>query len=492
MTGVPGSRSLYWRIALGFITFLALIVGTQAAVFVWLLSRSFGTLPGRDFTTGVASDLSAALAREASLDLERYVRDEYRRSHPFFLVMNDGRVITNGATAPAEALVRMVRSRLDRRDRPDAGAPAGSGPRFGRGRGGFDGGPGEFRRGRGGPMDMVLVEVNGETRGAVVLAPVEPLGYVLRRYAPTLALIAAGLVGVGTALAAVVVFRPARRRIHALQSATARIGAGDLDVRAPDEGGDEIAALARSFNQMARALAQRDDEVRSADRLRRQLLADVSHELNTPLTAIRGYVETLAMPGIALDDATRTRYVKIIEDETGRLERLVIDLLDLARLEGGGGALAIRAVPVADLFARVTARHERACADRQISLRVRVDADAPILYGDADRLEQVLQNLAANAVRHTPAGGSVELTASRDGSFVRLQVSDSGEGIPPAHLPHVFDRFYKVDESRAERSGSGLGLSIAKAIVERHGGAIDARSERGHTVFEIRLPDQPR
>lgn len=340
---------------------------------------------------------------------------------------------------------------------------------------------------------MMPIELGGEVKGIVALTPVEPLQYAVRQYAPTLAIVAIGLVALGTTLAAVVVFRPARRRIHALQSATERIRAGDLDVRAPDDGGDEVAALARSFNQMARDLAQREEQVRAADRLRRQLLADVSHELNTPLTAIRGYVETLGMPGIALDETTRARYVKIVEDETRRLERLIVDLLDLARLEGGGGALNIREVHVAELFSRVTARHERASAERQITLAVEIDPDAETVRVDPDRMEQVLQNLAANAIRHTPQGGHVNLSASRDpGPVIVLRVVDSGEGIPPEHVSHVFDRFYKVDESRTERSGSGLGLSIAKAIVERHGGTISATSAPGHTAFEIRLPQPTR
>jgi signal transduction histidine kinase len=492
-------RSFYWRIAAGFIAFLAAIAVAQAALFVWLVSRSFGSMPGRsgrDLTSAIAADVGAALARDPGLDLSRYVRDEYAQSHPFFIVMTDGRVVANTSAPPAEPLVRLARARLERPERrppPPGGdnGPPPFPPPGGRDRGRFGGPPPEFRgRGRGGgPLETMPIEVNGETKGVVALAPVEPLEYAVRQYAPTLAIAAVTLVALGTTLAAVVVFGPARRRLRALESATARIGAGDLDVRAPDEGGDEIAALARSFNRMARDLAQRDEQVRAADRLRRQLLADVSHELNTPLTAIRGYVETLGMPGVTLDEPTRTRYVKIVEDETRRLERLVVDLLDLARLEGGGGALTIREVRAADLFARITARHERAAAERQITLAVEVAPDAERVQVDPDRMEQVLQNLAANAVRYTPPGGRIELTAGREsGPAIVLRVTNTGAGIPAEHLPHVFDRFYKADESRTERSGSGLGLSIAKAIVERHGGTIAAASDPGRTTFEIRLP----
>src|SRR5204862_8292394 len=132
---------------------------------------------------------------------------------------------------------------------------------------------------------------------------------------------------------------PARRRLRALEPAARRLGSGDLVARAPDRGGDEIAAVARAFNAMANDLAACAEALAASDRARRQLLADVSHELNTPVTAVRGYIETLAMPEMGLDETTRARYVGIVSDETARLERIIGDLLELARLEGGGGAL---------------------------------------------------------------------------------------------------------------------------------------------------------
>src|SRR6185503_4047203 len=166
---------------------------------------------------------------------------------------------------------------------------------------------------------------------------------------------------------------PARRRLRALETAAHRLGAGDLTARAPDRGGDEIAAVASAFNAMARDLAARADALAASDRVRRQLLADVSHELTTPVTAMRGYLETLTMPELALDEATRSRYLGIISDESNRLERLLGDLLDLARLEGGGGTLRIEDVPVADLFDRVVARHERAAQDAGVTVTAAVD-----------------------------------------------------------------------------------------------------------------------
>jgi len=283
------------------------------------------------------------------------------------------------------------------------------------------------------------------------------------------------------------VFGPARRRMKQLQEATVRFGTGDLTARASDAGGDEVAALARSFNQMGDELASRARALEASDNVRRQLLADVSHELMTPLTAMRGYVETLSMPELNLDQATRDRYLRIIADETDRLERIVGDLLDLARLEGGGGAMQPEDVSVRALFERVHARHERDLRARGVTLTDSIASGAETVYGDPDRLEQVLQNLAANALRHTPDGGAIVLSAEIVDDKMRISVRDNGPGIEPSHLPLIFDRFFKADAARAAVGGSGLGLSIVKAIVERHGGSISARNDGG-AVFEILLP----
>ena len=321
----------------------------------------------------------------------------------------------------------------------------------------------------------------------VVLPGGPPFSRIVRQLGPTIALVATSVLIVGTTLIALVIFGPARRRLKAVQGATERLGAGDLDARAPEQGGDEVTALARSFNQMAGELASRTRALETADAARRQLLADVSHELMTPLTAMRGYIETLSMSELEIDAPTRERYLQIVSEETHRLERIVGDLLDLARLEGGGTTMRQERVQVAALFDRVAARHERELRERGIRLEFRVNAGAEDLTGDPDRLEQALQNLAANALRHTPDGGRITLTSEPAGNAVRLSVRDTGPGIPDDHLPLIFERFYKADAARKAAGGSGLGLSIVKAIVERHGGTITARNEQG-AVFEIVLP----
>jgi signal transduction histidine kinase len=484
-------RSLYWRIAIGFVLGLASMLVVQAVLFVWLVSRSGPTLPGEPdrFAQTVAVDVGQALAADPRVDLASYLADQYARdAHPFYVLLADGRTFSNSPTPIPETVHRMARASLGRGSIRGAERNEGRG-RFGRGEPPFRAGGGE--RGPRPPRPVPII-VNGEMVGVVAVLPRAPFPFLLRRYAPTLAIVAVSVLLGGATLASIAIFGPPRRRLRAVESAARRLGTGDLSARAPTTGGDEVAAVATAFNTMADDLAARAAALAAVDRARRQLLADVSHELTTPVTAMRGYLDTLTMPEFQLDDQTRARYLQIISDETGRLERILGDLLELARLEGGGGELTLADVPVDQLFARVAARHERASAETGVSIEAIVEDGTPTIQGDRDRLEQALQNLAANALRYAPRGTAVELRGRRQGGMVVVTVTDRGPGISPEHLPHVFDRFYKAEPSRSPRSGgvsgSGLGLSIAKAIVERHGGTIAVTSEPGRTSFQITLP----
>lgn len=221
------------------------------------------------------------------------------------------------------------------------------------------------------------------------------------------------------------------------------------------------------------------------ERSRRVLLAEVAHELLTPLTAIRGHVDMLRMREASLDEETKHRYLDVIEQECSRLETLVGDLRDLAVLEAGGGELTRQPVRTADLFGRIKAAHDLEATRRRLTVTVSVAADAAIVQGDERRLEQALDNLVRNALRHVPDGGRVALEAGASATEIWFRVVDNGPGIPPEHLPFVFDRFYKAGPS----AGSGLGLSIVKAIAERHGGGVRASSQPGiETVFTLVFP----
>ncbi len=509
-------RSLYWRIAVGFVACLAAMLVVQALLLIFVASRSGPTLPGVPpdrFARAVAQDLAQLFERDTEVDVQAFLREQYgREAHPVFVVLADGREFNNGGGPPPDELLSLARTRLRiARERGALGGPEAPGdpgfppdgrPPFGPLEGGRPRPPGN--RGLGPGFRLVRpapIIVSGRLSGFVVVPARAPFGFLLSRYAPTLGVVAVGSLVVGALLTALLLFGPPRRRLRAVEEAARRLGGGDLAARAPDHGGDEIAAVATAFNAMA-------DDLAASDRTRRQLLADVSHELTTPVTAMRGYLETLTMPDFPLDDRTRARYLGIVADETSRLERIIGDLLDLARLEGGGGALTVEAVPVAELFERVVARHERTATTAGVRLTQAIGAGADTVRGDRNRLEQALQNLAANALRYAPPGTAIELGARTKADAIVLSVTDHGPGIAPEHLPHLFDRFYKAEASRAStagagagwegrteqtgriglEAGSGLGLSIVKAIVERQGGRVTARSRPGETVFELTIP----
>ena len=491
-------RSLYWRIALGFVALLASLLVIQGTFFLWITGRMTDLFPNRSpaqFAATLAADVGMTISERPETELDSYINERYSSAPRGFVVaLNDGRLVVSKRVPPPPVLIRIARGRVfedhtgDRRGPPDG--PGDN--RFRRGGGGDRGGFGP----PGQAFEFSSVIANATVVG-VVAVPVEPppLSLVLRDLGPLLATVALVLLVTGTAVSALVIFRPVRRRLRELEDAARALGEGETNARAPEGGGDEVSALARSFNEMANQLEQRTLALEQANRMRRQLLADVSHELTTPLAAIRGYVETLGMPDVPLSADTRTRYLGIVGDETERLEHIVGDLLDLARVEGGGGMWRTQQVPVAHLLERVRHRHDPALIERRITLETEQSPDVTVVIGDQNRIEQALQNLVANAIRHTPVGGRVLVRAAMTREGTTLTVEDTGPGIPPEHLERVFDRFYKVDESRTGTdtpSGSGLGLSIVRAIVARHGGTVSASNLPGAGArFQIVLPAVP-
>ncbi len=285
------------------------------------------------------------------------------------------------------------------------------------------------------------------------------------------------LAGLGGALlAALLAYLLARRLtrpIAALLSATGRVTAGQTEVSVAVQGDDELAELGRSFNEMSSSLAQ-------ARGAQRRFLESVSHELKTPLTSIRGYAEALREGAVG-----PARAGSVIESEAGRLERLVADLLDLARLQRAEFEVRRDPVDLAELGTRAVQRHSPRAEALGVSL-VRESAGGAPAVGDADRLVQSVSNLIENALRVTPAGGSVTVRAEPGA----ISVTDTGPGLDADDLPRAFERFYLYDRYKSERPvGSGLGLALVRELADRMGGRAEVRSTPGRgTTFRIVVP----
>jgi histidine kinase len=256
--------------------------------------------------------------------------------------------------------------------------------------------------------------------------------------------------------------------VRTLTVASQHIAEGHYDERVQVNGSDEIAQLARRFNQMAMQLEQ-------VESMRRQLIGDVTHELRTPLTSIKGYMEGLVDGVLPSTPETFDQ----IHHEADRLSRLVDDLQELSRVEANAYSLDIHPVSVSSLVQTSVKRLSPQATAKRITLHSNLPADLPSIQAEEDRITQVLVNLVANAIQYTPEGGEVTISAARHSDEIYISVGDTGIGIPPEHIANLFTRFYRVDKSRSRNAGggSGIGLTIAKHLVEAHGGHIWAESK---------------
>jgi two-component system OmpR family sensor kinase len=252
-------------------------------------------------------------------------------------------------------------------------------------------------------------------------------------------------------------------------------------------GGDEIDRLALSFRAMADRIDAQVQQLRRTDSLRRELVANVSHDLRTPLASLQGYLETMRLKAGALSDTERRRYVDIALKHCHHLNQLVRELFDLAKLDANEVRPVLEPFALQELVQDVVQKFELPARQRKIELQVRYQETLPFVVGDIALIERVLDNLLENALRHTPAGGWVTLTLQPVGQAVAVRISDTGQGIAEQDLPHIFDRFYRPAKSRTQ--GAGLGLAIAKRILELHGSVIRADSAPGSgTAFAFDLP----
>ncbi|MDY6918393.1 MAG: HAMP domain-containing sensor histidine kinase [Chloroflexota bacterium] len=291
----------------------------------------------------------------------------------------------------------------------------------------------------------------------------------------------AGLIALAiSAVLAIVLARSVYRPIRRVTDAADRMARGQYGQAVPLTGPPEMKRLAQAFNQMA-------SQVRRSQQRLRDFVADVSHELRSPLTAIRGFAEAM-VDGTARDGEAKTRSAQVIHDESVRMMRLVDDLLELSRIESGQIQMSLEPVDIPGLVLHCAELFAMRAQEKGIALSTETPQVPPVL-GDIDRLEQVFSNLLDNALKHTPEGGDVRvLVRSPSPHVVEVAVTDTGPGIPQEVSPHLFERFYQADAT-SRQTGTGLGLAIAREVARAHGGDIQARNAvGGGAEFVVRLP----
>ncbi|MDA0733880.1 MAG: ATP-binding protein [Chloroflexi bacterium] len=281
------------------------------------------------------------------------------------------------------------------------------------------------------------------------------------------------------------------RSFQQLVSGVSQISTGNLTARVPVQSRDEVGRLASAFNNMAERLEESFSRQRDLEQARRDLIGSVSHDLRTPLASIRAMVESIN-DGVVTDADTVTRYLHNIESEVENLSQLINDLFELSQLDAGVLSLNLEISSLPDLISD-TLESMSAQADassKKLNLKGSVEGELSNVVTDARRMQRVLYNLVQNAVRYTPSDGTIQILARDTGAEVQVEVTDTGEGIPDAELPRIFDRFYRTEQSRSRDSGgAGLGLSIAKGIVEAHGGRLWVKSALGEgSTFGFALP----
>jgi signal transduction histidine kinase len=340
------------------------------------------------------------------------------------------------------------------------------------------------------PALVLPVQVKGQTVGFLGTAPFPntiprdrrpmPFTQILGQWLLVISVVGGG----GGIVFGVMMSRTLTAPLNNLAEAARAIGARHLNRRVPEKGTAEMVSVARAFNEMAAGLEQ-------AEQLRRNLLADVAHELRTPLSVLQGNLRAI------LDEVYPMNQEEIarLYEHSRFLSRLVNDLHELAQAEARQLPLDFQSTTVGQLVKSTVDTFRPNTEAKQIAVQLHAPDGLPPVQADPARLRQVLQNLLANALRHTPENGQITVTVAQQGHGVAVVIADTGDGIAPEHLPHIFDRFYRADLGRSrDRGGAGLGLAIARAIIDAHSGRLSAASQgvpgQG-SAFTVWLPCTP-
>ncbi|HGY54283.1 MAG TPA: sensor histidine kinase [Caldithrix abyssi] len=292
-------------------------------------------------------------------------------------------------------------------------------------------------------------------------------------------LLFAGIIGL-------VLFFFLTRRLREMNDVVKQFEQGQLDRRVPVTKKDEIGQLAGSFNKMAETIVANIEELKATDRLRRELIANISHDLRTPLASILGYLETIRMKGDKLSPEEKNNFIKVIEDTASGMRELVEQLFDLSKLDARQVQPHPEPFSVKDLIYDVMMKFKPQADKTGIAINIQVPDGLPQVYADIALIERVLSNLVENALRYTPAGGTVTIATASQKEQIEIRVMDTGVGIAKEDLPYIFERFFRIERSRAAvTGGTGLGLAIAKKIMDIHNSTLKVTSKlnAGSTFF---------
>jgi len=302
------------------------------------------------------------------------------------------------------------------------------------------------------------------------------------------------LVALAAALTAgLVVFALQTRRLRVLGDVMRRYagadGDGSLVIRYAGNTSDEIDVLGQQFNAMADKITSQINELMRMDGVRREMVANISHDLRTPLTTMRGYLETLQLKHAELSLDEQQQYLQTALSHSQRLGSMVEELFELARLDSCESVVYSEPFSMCELVQDVTQKFQLRAREKSVQLNVSLDPEAPLVHGDIAMMQRVLENLLENGLRNTPTGGSINIGVDVDSGSVVVRVTDTGCGIPAEDVPRIFERFYQQDRNRSTGNGAGLGLAIVKRILELHDSVINVSSEleRG-TTFSFRIP----
>ena len=339
-------------------------------------------------------------------------------------------------------------------------------------------------------MDIAVPVVNGEARYIVHIIDNKQIVQSLNMEIFKLILNAVLIGFIISIIISLFISKTLLSPIQGMTKAAEAMADGDFSRKISVESEDEIGILAKTFNDMASQIEAMLEELKKAEKLRREFVANVSHELRTPLTSIRSYAETIS-DNQELPKDTEEEFLRVIINESDRMTKIVQDLLELSRFDSGNIKLSIEGFSIERSVRDVYAAIALEARKRGHILNLELEWGLPRINGDRARIEQVLMNIITNALKYTPDGGTIEIVSGSSGSKnVFIRIEDTGVGIPPEDLERVFDRFYRVDKARTRESGgTGLGLSIAKDIISLHGGniSIDSKQGKGTSVI-VTLP----